>query len=194
MCSVQQSCCGCIAADREGAYALFGHSMGAWIVWEMLQEIHRRGLPLPVRLFVSGNRCAASVSIICVYACVCRKCSSRRCCRLLLRAWGMGGSPCVTPNSPTAAVPGACSPRFDLVSGMGVKLTNHKTANVKVVSHCNQAMPACWRCRAPCLHGKQHDVDPTLMHTLTPDKFWPHFKQRYGENKHLVRSCSIGVF
>jgi hypothetical protein len=24
------------------------------------------------------------------------------------------------------------------------------------------------------------------MHTLTPDEFWAHFKQRYGENKHLV--------
>jgi surfactin synthase thioesterase subunit len=41
---------------RQGPYALFGHSMGAWIVWEMLQEISRRGLPLPVRLFASGNR------------------------------------------------------------------------------------------------------------------------------------------
>lgn len=43
---------------RQGRYALFGHSMGAWIVWEMLQEITRRGLPLPLRLFVSGNRWA----------------------------------------------------------------------------------------------------------------------------------------
>lgn len=51
-------------------------------------------------------------------------------------------------------------------------------------------MPACSCCRAPCLHGKQHDVDPVLMHTLTPDKFWPHFKQRYGENKHLVRTAA----
>jgi hypothetical protein len=41
---------------RQGRYALFGHSMGAWIVWEMLQEITRKGLPLPLHLFVSGNR------------------------------------------------------------------------------------------------------------------------------------------
>jgi surfactin synthase thioesterase subunit len=30
--------------------------MGAWVAWEMLQELTRRGLPLPVKLFVSGNR------------------------------------------------------------------------------------------------------------------------------------------
>jgi hypothetical protein len=24
------------------------------------------------------------------------------------------------------------------------------------------------------------------MHTLTADKFWPHFMLRYGESKHLV--------
>jgi len=50
--SILEFCC----LRREGNYAIFGHSMGAWIAWEMLQEITRRGLPLPVRLFVSGNR------------------------------------------------------------------------------------------------------------------------------------------
>eukprot|EP00879_Flechtneria_rotunda_P020453 GHRR01021519.1.p1 GENE.GHRR01021519.1~~GHRR01021519.1.p1 ORF type:complete len:254 (+),score=65.02 GHRR01021519.1:166-927(+) len=48
-----------VSSIRTGQqYALFGHSMGAWIAWEMLQEITRRGLPLPARLYVSGNRAA----------------------------------------------------------------------------------------------------------------------------------------
>ncbi|KAF6261033.1 Alpha/Beta hydrolase protein [Scenedesmus sp. NREL 46B-D3] len=42
-----------------GRYALFGHSMGAWVAWEVLQELSRRQLPLPLRLYVSGNRAAA---------------------------------------------------------------------------------------------------------------------------------------
>lgn len=45
---------------RSGPYALFGHSMGAWLAWEVLQELARRQLPLPLRLYVSGNRCAAA--------------------------------------------------------------------------------------------------------------------------------------
>eukprot|EP00878_Enallax_costatus_P021992 GHUV01023314.1.p1 GENE.GHUV01023314.1~~GHUV01023314.1.p1 ORF type:complete len:203 (+),score=34.45 GHUV01023314.1:785-1393(+) len=46
------------SSTSSGSYALFGHSMGAWIAWEVLQEISRRGWPVPLRLFVSGNRCA----------------------------------------------------------------------------------------------------------------------------------------
>eukprot|EP00775_Hariotina_reticulata_P005323 gene5323-5558_t len=65
--------------------------MGAWIAWEVLQEITRRGLPLPARLFASGNR-------------------------------------------------------------------------------------------APCLRGPEHDVDCTVMHTLTPEEFWRAFERRYGLN------------
>ena len=45
-----------------GSYALFGHSMGAWIAWEVLQELSRRGLPMPLRLFVSGNRYVLSAA------------------------------------------------------------------------------------------------------------------------------------
>lgn len=44
-------------------YALFGHSMGAWIAWEMLQELTRRGLPLPARMFASGNRWEGGLKI-----------------------------------------------------------------------------------------------------------------------------------
>lgn len=45
--------------------------------------------------------------------------------------------------------------------------------------------------RAPCLHGAQHDVDPVRMHKLSQQEFWPHFRQRYGDNKNLVRYIYI---
>jgi medium-chain acyl-[acyl-carrier-protein] hydrolase len=35
-------------------YALFGHSMGGMIAYELVQELRRRGAPLPMHLFVSG--------------------------------------------------------------------------------------------------------------------------------------------
>ncbi len=37
-------------------YALFGHSMGALISFELARAMRRNGLPLPVALFVSGHR------------------------------------------------------------------------------------------------------------------------------------------
>ncbi len=37
-------------------YALFGHSMGALICFELARELRRRGLPSPTQLFVSGRR------------------------------------------------------------------------------------------------------------------------------------------
>ncbi|MDD9935614.1 MAG: alpha/beta fold hydrolase [Myxococcales bacterium] len=37
-------------------YALFGHSMGGLIAFELAREIRRRGLPEPGVLFVSGHR------------------------------------------------------------------------------------------------------------------------------------------
>lgn len=40
----------------EQPYGLFGHSMGALIAFETARELRRRGLPSPVRLFVSGFR------------------------------------------------------------------------------------------------------------------------------------------
>lgn len=35
-------------------YALFGHSMGGMIAYELVQELRRRKAPLPMHLFVSG--------------------------------------------------------------------------------------------------------------------------------------------
>lgn len=35
-------------------YAVFGHSMGGMIAYEFIQELRRRGAPLPMHLFVSG--------------------------------------------------------------------------------------------------------------------------------------------
>jgi surfactin synthase thioesterase subunit len=35
-------------------FAFFGHSLGALIAYEVARTLHRRGLPLPERLFVSG--------------------------------------------------------------------------------------------------------------------------------------------
>lgn len=37
-------------------YALFGHSMGALVSFELARAIRRKGLPPPVALFVSGHR------------------------------------------------------------------------------------------------------------------------------------------
>jgi len=40
-------------------YVLFGHSFGAWLVYEMYQELSRRaneGWPQPLKIYVSGSR------------------------------------------------------------------------------------------------------------------------------------------
>lgn len=37
-------------------YAVFGHSMGALLAYELVQEIQKRGLPQACQLFVSGRR------------------------------------------------------------------------------------------------------------------------------------------
>lgn len=42
-------------SDGEGLpYAVYGHSLGAMVAFELLREIRRRGQPAPVHLFVSG--------------------------------------------------------------------------------------------------------------------------------------------
>ncbi|KAG2492226.1 hypothetical protein HYH03_009471 [Edaphochlamys debaryana] len=44
--------------ERRGwpPYAVFGHSMGGWIAYEVVQALMRTGMPLPVHVFVSGIR------------------------------------------------------------------------------------------------------------------------------------------
>lgn len=43
-----------IAPATGEPYALYGHSMGARLAFEVVRELRRRGLPLPVRLYVGG--------------------------------------------------------------------------------------------------------------------------------------------
>jgi medium-chain acyl-[acyl-carrier-protein] hydrolase len=49
-----------LAADPFGQprlpYALFGHSMGALVCFELARALRRAGLPMPAHLFVSGRR------------------------------------------------------------------------------------------------------------------------------------------
>lgn len=45
-----------IAGGTTLPYALFGHSMGALIGFELARELRRRGRPGPTHLFVSGRR------------------------------------------------------------------------------------------------------------------------------------------
>lgn len=41
-------------------YALFGHSMGSAVAWELAHELERRGAPGPSRLFASGRAAPAT--------------------------------------------------------------------------------------------------------------------------------------
>jgi len=41
---------------RRTPYAFTGHSMGAWIAYELAREMRRRGRPQPVHLFLSARR------------------------------------------------------------------------------------------------------------------------------------------
>lgn len=40
----------------SGPFALYGHSLGAWIAYELAQELASRGSPPPLALFVAGVR------------------------------------------------------------------------------------------------------------------------------------------
>jgi surfactin synthase thioesterase subunit len=44
------------AAHAGAPVALFGHSMGAVVAWELANRLSDRGGPVPVRLFLSGCR------------------------------------------------------------------------------------------------------------------------------------------
>ena len=41
---------------RRTPYALYGHSMGAWLAFEVVRALRRRRLPLPEHLFVGARR------------------------------------------------------------------------------------------------------------------------------------------
>lgn len=43
-----------VPGAADGRYAVYGHSLGALVAFELLREIRRRGGPDPVHLFVSG--------------------------------------------------------------------------------------------------------------------------------------------
>ncbi|MGH3663390.1 MAG: thioesterase II family protein [Micromonosporaceae bacterium] len=45
-------------AAEAGArpYALYGHSMGAWLGFEVARELRRSGAPVPVRMYLGGSR------------------------------------------------------------------------------------------------------------------------------------------
>lgn len=51
-----------IQQDLSKRYALFGHSMGALLVYLVAQQLVARRLPLPVHIFVSGHRAPSAES------------------------------------------------------------------------------------------------------------------------------------
>jgi medium-chain acyl-[acyl-carrier-protein] hydrolase len=53
--------------ELEHPFALFGHSMGALVAYEIAQELRERGAPLPRHLFVSGCPAAHIEEVTAVY-------------------------------------------------------------------------------------------------------------------------------
>jgi medium-chain acyl-[acyl-carrier-protein] hydrolase len=45
-----------IVANLDGPFALFGHSMGALVTFELARELRRRRAPLPVKIYASASR------------------------------------------------------------------------------------------------------------------------------------------
>merc|ERR1712232_1535396 len=41
---------------REKPFVLFGHSMGAWLAYELVHDLRRTGGPMPLKLYFSGMR------------------------------------------------------------------------------------------------------------------------------------------
>ncbi|MDK2968067.1 thioesterase domain-containing protein [Lacrimispora sp.] len=54
--AAQEVCCSIKDQIKDTPYAIFGHSMGSWIAFELYHEIIKSGLPMPEHLFFSGNR------------------------------------------------------------------------------------------------------------------------------------------
>ncbi|KAL4431496.1 hypothetical protein ABPG75_006752 [Micractinium tetrahymenae] len=82
-------------------FVLFGHSMGAWLAYQLTQELAKADGPLPLKLYASANRSPL-----------------------------LAGKACAWP--------------------------------------------------------RQHDVDPTVMHCLPAEEFWPAMERRYGPNPSLA--------
>jgi len=53
--SLTRTLCGALEPFLDIPFALFGHSVGALMAFEMSCELRRRGLPAPARLFVSAH-------------------------------------------------------------------------------------------------------------------------------------------
>ncbi|OBK13744.1 thioesterase [Mycobacterium asiaticum] len=45
-----------IVADLDGPFALFGHSMGALVAFELTRELRRRRAQLPMKIYASASR------------------------------------------------------------------------------------------------------------------------------------------
>lgn len=41
---------------RQAPYAIYGHSMGAWVGYELVRALQQRGAPMPLHLFVAARR------------------------------------------------------------------------------------------------------------------------------------------
>lgn len=41
---------------RARPFALFGHSAGSWVAYQLARELKTRGGPLPLKLYASANR------------------------------------------------------------------------------------------------------------------------------------------
>ena len=50
-----QHICNAISNHLDKPFFFFGHSMGSLVSYETARELHRRGLPLPAHLYVSGR-------------------------------------------------------------------------------------------------------------------------------------------
>jgi medium-chain acyl-[acyl-carrier-protein] hydrolase len=53
---VQQLAAALAPLTRRTPYVLYGHSMGAWIAYELVRELQRLNRPLPEHLVVAGRR------------------------------------------------------------------------------------------------------------------------------------------
>lgn len=54
--AVEDVCCSIKKYIDDTPYAIFGHSMGSWIAFELYHEITKLGLRKPEHIFFSGNR------------------------------------------------------------------------------------------------------------------------------------------